>query len=80
MSMPRARQAVEARLVAPPLKRKSQLRAAANMLSRAHVDDISATTVVGVLGADDVDQFATSMRGVRRHVGSNNGVIRNERG
>jgi hypothetical protein len=36
---------------------EGQLRAAAGTLSRAASADISATTVVGALGADDVSQF-----------------------
>jgi hypothetical protein len=56
------------------------LRVAAGILSRAASDEISATTVVGVLGADDVqafkalvaeivDEFGFDAR-VRLHVGS----------
>ena len=56
------------------------LRVAAGILSRAANDEISATTVVGVLGADDVqafkalvaeivDEFGFEAR-VRLHVGS----------
>lgn len=56
------------------------LRVAASTLSRAASDEISATTVVGVLGADDVPAFKALVAqivdefgfdaGVRLHVGS----------
>jgi hypothetical protein len=41
----------------PALRCESQLRVAASMLSHARPDVISATTVVGVLGHDDVPAF-----------------------
>jgi hypothetical protein len=41
----------------PVLRCESQLRVAANMVSNAHSDAISATTVVGILGSDDVPAF-----------------------
>ena len=56
------------------------LRVGAGTLSRAHRDEISATTVVGVLGADDVHAFKALVAeiadefgldaAVRLHVGS----------
>jgi hypothetical protein len=39
------------------LSGESPLCVAANMLSDAHVDEMSATTVVGVLGRDDENAF-----------------------
>lgn len=64
----------------PELSCESQLRVAANTLSRAHVDEISATTVVGVLGRDDLAAFEALVAEigneldldarVRLHVGS----------
>jgi hypothetical protein len=41
----------------PTLKSESQLRVAAAMLIHAPAGEIAATTVVGVLGRDDVDAF-----------------------
>ncbi len=41
----------------PALKSESQLRVAAAMLRNAGPGEISATTVVGVLGRDDLDVF-----------------------
>src|SRR5258708_35896741 len=41
----------------PALKCESQLRVAAAMLRRARPGEITATTVVGVLGRGDVDAF-----------------------
>ncbi len=62
------------------LQGESQLRVAASLLSRALPGDISATTVVGVLGRDDVDAFTALVARiedefdlnarVRLHVGS----------
>ena len=64
----------------PELRCESQLRIAANMLSRAHAGEMSATTVVGVLGLDDVAAFETLVAEigeelhlnarVRLHIGS----------
>jgi hypothetical protein len=41
----------------PALKCESQLRVAAAMLRHARPGEITATTVVGVLGRDDADAF-----------------------
>ena len=64
----------------PALKCESQLRVAAAMLRHARPGEITATTVVGVLGRDDVDAFTRLVAeigdesdldtSVRLHVGS----------
>jgi hypothetical protein len=64
----------------PALRSESQLRVAANLLSNARSDEITATTVVGVLGRDDVPAFEALVAEiadeldldarVRLHVGS----------
>jgi hypothetical protein len=41
----------------PGLRCESQLRVAAAMLSHAQPGEVTATTVVGVLGRDDLDAF-----------------------
>jgi hypothetical protein len=41
------------------LASEAQLRAAAATLSQAELDEITATTVVGVVGLDDLDRFRT---------------------
>jgi hypothetical protein len=40
-----------------PLQSEAQLRVAATMLSHAPPGEVSAITVVGVLGQDDLDAF-----------------------
>ena len=59
---------------------EAQLRVAAATLDRAATDEITATTVVGILGADDVSAFKTLVNEIadefeldpttRLHVGS----------
>jgi hypothetical protein len=64
----------------PALECESQLRVAAAMLSQAAPDGITATTVVGVLGLDDLHAFTALVAEIankddldariRLHVGS----------
>ena len=78
------RQRPQATIASPQVRRglscESQLRVAANLLAHADVDEMSATTVVGVLGRDDENAFQALVTEisdaleldarVRLHVGS----------
>jgi hypothetical protein len=71
---------IASRNARPELRCESQLRIAASMLRRAEADEMSATTVVGTLGRDDVAAFEALVveigdeldldARVRLHVGS----------
>jgi hypothetical protein len=48
---------------------ESPLRVAASMLSRARTHDMTATTVVGVLGRDDVEAFRALVHDIANEYG-----------